>query len=120
MFINDNWRTHRFRTQSLHREPPYARCTDLMRFETVAYWRGRRAGMPGSAMPQSPHLGAVPGFLRWWYTSRPPGVFTTRRLFDVVLYGVRLRIVTRWAISVGYYERLLVLWFRVLSAIGVV
>jgi hypothetical protein len=43
---------------------------------------------PGSAMPQSPHLGAVAFFLRWWYTSRPPGVFTIRRLAEVVLYGL--------------------------------
>lgn len=58
--------THRDLTQSPHRDPPYARRTVLTRFETVAYWRGRRAGIPGSAIPQSPHLGAVPGFLRWW------------------------------------------------------
>jgi len=32
-------------------------------------------------------------------TSFPPGVLTTLRLFEVVLYGVRLRRVTRWAIS---------------------
>ena len=45
MLIYKNEKTHRFRTQSLHREPPYARCTDLMRFETVAYCRGRNAGI---------------------------------------------------------------------------
>jgi len=53
-------------TQSPHLEPPYARRTVFTRFETVAYWRGRRAGMPGREMPQSPHLGDVPGFLMWW------------------------------------------------------
>ena len=40
---------------------------------------------PGSAIPQSPHLGEVASFLRWWYTSFPPGVFTTRRRLEVVL-----------------------------------
>lgn len=32
-------------TQSPQREPPYARRTVLMRFDTVAYLRGRRAGI---------------------------------------------------------------------------
>lgn len=32
-------------TQSPHREPPYARRTVFIRFETVAYWRGRSAGI---------------------------------------------------------------------------
>ena len=89
-----SWQMHRDLTQSPHHEPRYACETDFWRLETVAR-------PPGRATPQSPHLGAVASFLRWWYTSLPPGVFTTRRLFDVVLYGVRLRIVTRWAISVG-------------------
>jgi hypothetical protein len=88
--------THRDLTQSPHREPPYALVTVLRRFEIVAYCRGRRAGIcapicqrtrggrrarrrtPGRLIPQSPHLGDVPGFLRWWYTSRPPGVLTIR------------------------------------------
>lgn len=41
---------------------------------------------PGSLMPQSPHLGAVPCFLMWRYRSSPPGVLTTRTLLDRVLY----------------------------------
>ncbi len=36
---------HRDLTQSPHLEPPYARRTVFTRFETVAYWRGRRAGI---------------------------------------------------------------------------
>lgn len=36
--------TYRDLTQSPQRDPPYARRTVFMRFETVAYWRGRRAG----------------------------------------------------------------------------
>ena len=41
---------------------------------------------PGSLMPQSPHLGAVPFFLMWRYRSSPPGVLTIRTLLDRVLY----------------------------------
>ena len=76
--------THRERTQSPQREPPYARWTVLRVLLTVAYSRGRRATIyrfhlntglivqifcertPGSLMPQSPHLGAVGSFLMWW------------------------------------------------------
>ena len=58
--------SYRDLTQSPHLEPPYARCTVFWRLEIVAYLRGRSAGTPGRAIPQSPHLGAEAGFLRWW------------------------------------------------------
>jgi len=61
-----NARRMRCLTQSPHLEPPYALRTVFFVFDTVAYWRGRRAMIPGSAMPQSPHLGAVASFLIWW------------------------------------------------------
>ena len=64
----------------------------------------REIRTPGRPIPQSPHFGCVGSFLRWWYTRRPPGVFTTRRRLEVVLYGWRLRSVTRWAI-VGSVHR---------------
>lgn len=53
-------------TQSPHLEPPYALRTVFLVFETVAYLRGRKAGTPGRAIPQSPHLGAVGSFPMWW------------------------------------------------------
>lgn len=40
-------------TQLAHREPPYARWTVFLGRLTVAYSRGRRAGTPGSFVPQS-------------------------------------------------------------------
>ena len=40
---------------------------------------------PGSLMPQSPHLGAVPRFLMWRYRSLPPGVLVMRTLLERVL-----------------------------------
>ena len=40
-------------TQAAHRDPPYARWTVFLGRETVAYSRGRRAGIPGSLTPQS-------------------------------------------------------------------
>ena len=48
-----------------------------------ALWR---ALTPGSLMPQSPHFGGVPRFLRCWYRSLPPGVLTMRFLFERVGY----------------------------------
>ena len=41
---------------------------------------------PGSLEPQSPHFGGEPRFGRCWYWSFPPGVLTTRTLFERVLY----------------------------------
>jgi hypothetical protein len=43
--VHEEEETHRCLTQSPHREPPYARFTDFWRFEMVAYWRGRSAGI---------------------------------------------------------------------------
>lgn len=40
-------------TQFAHRDPPYARWTVFLGRETVAYSRGRRAGIPASLVPQS-------------------------------------------------------------------
>lgn len=40
---------------------------------------------PGSLLPQSPHLGAVPRLRMCRVRSSPPGVRTTRVLLDVVL-----------------------------------
>jgi hypothetical protein len=40
---------------------------------------------PGSLMPQSPHLGPLPGFLICRYLSFPPGVLITRVRFERVL-----------------------------------
>src|SRR5205823_767697 len=76
-------RTILSRTQLPHREPPYAREMLFCGRETVAYSRGRRAGIyryeceqkgfgwcsagkrgptPGSLIPQSPHFGGDPRF----------------------------------------------------------
>jgi hypothetical protein len=41
---------------------------------------------PGSLIPQSPHLGAVPFFLMCRYRRLPPGVLMMRTLLDLVLY----------------------------------
>ena len=52
-------------------------------------WQKRRQGSkrtPDNFEPQSPHLGTVPFFLMWRYRSWPPGVLTTRTLFERVLY----------------------------------
>ena len=49
---------------------------------------GRRT--PGSLMPQSPHFGGLPRFLRCWYWSFPPGVLMTRTLLERVLYLYRI------------------------------
>ena len=46
-------RTIRSWTQLAHRDPPYARWTVFLGRETVAYSRGRRAGIPASLVPQS-------------------------------------------------------------------
>ena len=101
-------RTILSRTQLLHLDPPYALETFFFDLEVVAYSRGRRAGTcwvedsaqytfrwhsvcldeehtPGSLMPQSPHLGAVPRFLMWRYRSLPPGVLVMRTLLERVL-----------------------------------
>jgi len=43
-------------TQPAQRDPPYARWTVFLGREMVAYSRGRRAGIPASLVPQSPHL----------------------------------------------------------------
>lgn len=72
-------------TQLAHREPPYARCTVFFGFEMLAYSLGRRAGMPGSAMPQSPHLGELPNFFKCWYRRVLPGVLTILTLLERVL-----------------------------------
>jgi hypothetical protein len=99
-------RTILSRTQLLHREPPYARETVFCGRETVAYSRGRRAGIccyeceqhvshgalrrkightPGSLIPQSPHFGGDPRFLMCRYRRAPPGVLVMRTLFERVL-----------------------------------
>ena len=72
-------------TQLPHLDPPYARWTVLVGLETLAYCRGRSAGIPGRAMPQSPHLGDVPSFFRCWYRKTLPGVLTIRTRFERVL-----------------------------------
>lgn len=72
-------------TQFAHLEPPYARCTVFFGLEILAYSLGRRAGIPGRAVPQSPHFGDLPNFLRCWYRKVLPGVLTIRTLLERVL-----------------------------------
>jgi len=57
--------TYRSRTQCAQREPPYARETDFLVFDSVAYLRGRSAGMPASRTPQSPQRGPLAFFCRY-------------------------------------------------------
>jgi hypothetical protein len=52
-------------------------------------WRAS-GSTPGSLMPQSPHLGPLPGFLMCRYLSFPPGVLMTRVRFERVLSRIQL------------------------------
>lgn len=57
----------------------------LRRISINPHYRVKGVRTPANLEPQSPHFGAVPLFLMCRYRSSPPGVLTTRTLFDLVL-----------------------------------
>ena len=74
-------------TQFAQREPPYARATVLFDLAICLYSFGRKEAIPGSLVPQSPHIGPFALFLMYLATSLPPGVLMGRIWFDLVLYA---------------------------------
>merc|ERR1719210_1538457 len=52
-------RTMRMRTHLPHREPPYARFMERLRFFSLLYSTGRKAGMPFRRFLQSPQWGPL-------------------------------------------------------------
>ena len=105
----------RWRTAAADKTPPYGRETVFWRRVICLSLRGRAALMPWSGTPVSPQRGTeperalqiqqvqtakmnAPFFLRYKTTLRPPGVFDTFVLFDLVLYGLRRRYVRRCVI----------------------
>merc|ERR1712216_1025793 len=88
----------RSRTHAAQREPPYGRETVFWRLLMRLYSRPRcSAGIPARRFPQpeSPHITPLPFLPMYWTTSLPPGVFTLRTMFDLVVNDLRLRYVTR-------------------------
>lgn len=63
-------------THLWHNTPPYALFTVFFLLQRRERSCGRAGWMPLSLSLHWPHLGTFFGFLRYWYTSLPPGVRT--------------------------------------------